>query len=136
MYITELSAGDKILLKLISGKYAYPELINGEITYRTSNINQKMKASYFIEGEGFIISNENKKIKMSFNSFDSRSCYGIAEVDYNAFQFIYLNEGETNADTVVPKKKLDFDLEEDIEFPHTAPAMQIYRKKIILFWSE
>ena len=136
MYISELSPGDKILFKLIPGKYAYPELNKDSITYKTSNINQKLKAFYLTEGEGFIISNKDKRIDLRFNSFDSRTCHGIAEIDYGAFQFIYLYQGETNSETVVPKRKLDFNLEVDIEFPHTTPTMQIYRKKIDLFWSE
>ena len=136
MYISELSPGDKILFKLISGKYAYPELNRDSILYKTSSTNQKLKSFYLTEGEGVILSNKNKKINVSFNSFDSRSCNGIAEIDYGAFQFIYLYEGETNEKTVIPKKKFDFNLEEEIEFTHTSPAMNIYRKKIDLFWSE
>lgn len=136
MYISELSTGNKIRFKLISGHFAYPELQNNSLVYKTSNISKQESGFYLTEGEGTILSNNNKVISVQFNSFDSRSCHGVAELDYVAFQNIYLYEGETNSETVLPKKIIDFNLEQDLEFPHTAPAMNIYRKKITLFWSE
>lgn len=126
MYITELSTGDKILLKLNSTTPAYPVMIGKVFLYKTGKQYAKKQNIYFTGGTATIIRNSDDVLVLNFVSRSDPSFSGIAEIDYGAINLLYLYEGETNEATVA----------EGLRNKTTAPAMDIYRKKIILRWKE
>ena len=85
-------------------------------------------------GNAIVMSNANKVLVVRFTSNTNSNFEGVAELEYDAIRDIHIWEGETNADTVVQKRKLDFELEIPVEFPHTMPAVKIYKKKVNLIW--
>lgn len=126
MYITELKAGDQILIDLHKSLPAYPTR-SGKVTiYRTGSQYKLGKAVSFSEGEGTVILNSGKVLVMNFSGRVNPSFHGVAEIDYSAVNNLYIYEGETNADTVA----------KGLENKQTAPAMRIYRKKVVLRWQE
>ena len=70
--------------------------------------------------------NDSRVLVLQFSSRVNPSFSGIAEIDYFSIQSLYLYEGETNAATVA----------KGLENKQLAPAMRIYRKKVILKWKE
>lgn len=126
MYITELKAGDEILIDLHKSLPAYPTKEGNVIIYKTGSRYKKGKPVTFSEGEGTVILNSNKVLVFRFAGRINPSFHGVAEVDYSAIQKLYIYEGETNADTVA----------EGLNNKQTAPAMKIYRKKVVLRWQE
>ena len=126
MYITELTAGDEILIKLHRNLQAYPSGTPGNIVYRTGKRYNKGNHVAFIEGTGKVISNTSKVLSIIFSSVVQSSLSGLADIDYHAIREVYLYEGETNATTVA----------KGLNNVHLAPAMNIYRKKVILRWTD
>ena len=121
MYVTELNAGDRILISLSRSTPAYPT--GKPSTYKTGK-KYKRQDIAFTKGTGVVLSNSDKVLTFRFADFYNPSTSGIAAVEYYAISSIYLYEGETNAATVA----------EGLNDPTTAPAMDIYRKKVDLRW--
>jgi hypothetical protein len=121
VYVTDLSAGDRILISLSSSTPAYPT--GDSLIYKTGK-KYKRNAITFTKGTAVVLSNSDKVLTFRFADFYNPSTSGIAAVEYYAISSIYLYEGETNAATVA----------EGLNDPTTAPAMDIYRKKVDLRW--
>ncbi len=126
MYITELKAGDKILITLNKSTPAYPTLLGNSLLYKTGKQYRRKQDAYFNEGTANVLLNSERVLVLTFAGLTNPSFSGVAEIDYSAVKSIYLYTGETNADTVA----------EGLYNKSTAPAMNIYRKKIILKWTE
>ena len=126
MYITELSPGDKILISLSRHAPAYPTRTSPtSIVYKT-NSRYKRHDLTFTKGIGVVLNNVDRVLTIRFSDYYNPATSGIAAIDYNAVASIYLYEGETNAATVA----------EGLNDPTTAPAMEIYRKKVDIRWKE
>ena len=126
MYITELSEGDEILITLGDSTPAYPVLVGKSVIYRTGKRYARKQDVYFSEGTATVLLNSERVLVLRFAGTINPSFSGIAEVDYQAVRSLYLYQGETNADTVA----------KGISDKTTAPAMDIYRKKIVLKWTQ
>ena len=126
MYITELRAGDQILIDLHKRLPAYPTEEGDVIIYKTGFQHKLGKQVTFSEGEGTVLLNNNKVLVFRFSGRTNPSFQGVAEVDYSAVKNLYVYEGETNASTVA----------KGLDNKQTAPAMNIYRKKVVLRWQE
>lgn len=126
MYIYELSAGDKILISLSRQTPAYPTRASPtSIIYKTGKEYKRQEVP-FIKGIGTVLSNADKILTIRFSDYYNPARSGIAAVEYTAVSSIHLYEGETNAATVA----------EGLNDPTTAPAMEIYRKKVDIRWKE
>ena len=127
MYITDLKAGDEILITLSKNLSAYPlRYPSGKIVYKTNVRNAHRESQRFVHGTGKVISNSNNVLKISFTQGWNKSQFsGVAEIDYQAVSLLYLYQGETNASTVA----------KGLDNPATAPPMNIYRKKVVLRWT-
>ena len=126
MYITDLSAGDEILITLTPQYPAYISTVGTKVLYRTGKSYEKSQSIPFSEGEATVIINDSRVLVIRFSDRVKPDFSGVAEVDYFAIQSIYLYEGETNATTVA----------KGLENKQLAPASKIYRKKVILRWKE
>ena len=126
MYITELSVGDKILITLNGKSPAYPVKMGTSLVYKTGKQYARKQDPYFSEGTASVILNSENVLILSFAALVNPSFSGIAEVDYPSVQSLYLYTGETNASTVA----------KGLYNKATAPAMDIYREKIVLRWKE
>ena len=133
--ITELKQGDDIIVTLLRSRPATPTGVGNQIIYCTSN-NYKRTPHEFTGGQAIVLANAGKILRIQFTSRPNANVGGVAELDYAAIQSIYIWEGESNADTVVMKRKLDFELEIPVKFPHTMPPMKIYKKKVNLIWTD
>ena len=141
MRIGELTQGSDIRVKLRSNMPAVPRRVGDQVVYSTELHMKKLLPRKpgdlpFVEGHGTVISNTGNKIKMSFVGLINLNFTGVAEVDYLAFDSVHLWEGETNESTLKRAHKLDFNLEEEVEFKGAVPPMKIYRKKIQLIWTD
>lgn len=141
MRIGELTPGSDIRVKLRSSMPAVPERVGNKVVYSTAThmgkpLPAKQNRLPFVEGHGTVLSNTDKKIKMSFVGLVNLNFTGTAEIDYLAFDSVHLWEGETNESTLKRAHKLDFDLEIEVEFKSAVPPMKIYRKKIQLVWKD
>tara|TARA_A100001515_G_scaffold140438_1_gene136138 strand:- start:182 stop:595 length:414 start_codon:yes stop_codon:yes gene_type:complete len=135
MNITDLKSGDDIVITLLRTRPANPVQVKGDIIHRTKNEFKRTPRS-FTGGEGIVLANADKILTIRFTSNTASNFEGVAELEYEAIRDIHIWEGETNADTVVLKRKLDFELEIPVEFPHTMPATKIYKKKVNLLWTD
>ena len=126
MYVTELKSGDKILITLTKYSPAYPTRAHNSVVYKTGKQYKRAQNKYFNEGTATVLLNSENVLVISFASLSDHSFSGIAEIDYPSIRSLYLYTGETNADTV----------SKGLYNKSTAPPMQIYRKKIILKWTE
>ena len=126
MYITELKAGDKILITLNSSTPAYSTLMGKSVIYKTGKQYRRKQDIHFSEGTATVILNSERVLVLNFAGLTNTSFSGVAEVDYYAVKAAYLYTGETNAATVA----------EGLYNKATAPPMNIYRKKIVLKWTE
>jgi len=126
VYITELNVGDKILITLNGKSPAYPVKVGPSLIYKTGKQYARKQDLYFSEGTASVILNSENVLILSFAALINPSFSGIAEVDYSSVQSIYLYTGETNTSTVA----------KGLYNKATAPAMDVYRKKIILRWTE
>jgi len=135
MNITELKSGDDILITLLRSRPANPVRVREETIHRTKDAFKRTPRS-FTGGKGIVLANADKILTIRFTSNTASSFEGVAELQYEAIRDIHIWQGETNADTVVLKRKLDFELEIPVEFPHTMPATKIYRKKVNLLWTD
>tara|TARA_R110002051_G_scaffold268489_1_gene328539 strand:+ start:253 stop:636 length:384 start_codon:yes stop_codon:yes gene_type:complete len=127
VYVTDLQSGDRILISLVSSSPAYPTRTNteGSIVYKTGRKYKKHELT-FLKGTATILSNISNVLTFRFADFYNPTTSGIAAVDYKSISSIYLYEGETNASTVA----------QGLNDPTTAPAVDIYRNKVILRWTE
>ena len=124
MYITELSAGDKILITLSTATPAYPTRASKDsIVYKTGK-QYKRNDITLLKGVAVVLTNSDKVLTFRFYDFYTPAISGIAAVDYYSISSIYLYEGETNASTVA----------EGLNDPTTAPPVDIYRKNVVLRW--
>ena len=135
MNITDLKSGDDILITMLRPRPANPVMVKDSLIHQTKGSNKRSPQS-FTGGEGIVLSNANKVLTIRFTSNTNSNFEGVAELDYDAIRDIHIWEGESNADTVVLKRKLDFKLEIPVEFPHTMPAVKIYKKKVNLRWTD
>ena len=135
MNITDLKSGDDIVITLLRSRPANEVNVNGNVIYRTKG-HYKRNARSFTGGEAIVMANANKVLTVRVTSNTNSNFEGVAELEYKSIRDIHIWEGETNADTVVLKRKLDFELEIPVEFPHTMPAVKIYKKKVNLFWTD
>ena len=126
MYITDLKAGDEILITLTPQYPAYLTRAGKVVVYKTGKQYKKSQSIPFTEGEASVLLNDSRVLVLQFSSRVNPSFSGIAEIDYFSIQSLYLYEGETNAATVA----------KGLENKQLAPAMRIYRKKVILKWKE
>jgi len=126
VYITELNAGDEILITLNGAALAYPTTQGNTVIYRTGRRHKKSQTVPFNEGEGTVLLNDSKLLVIRFSARTNPDFHGVAEIDYYAINSIYLYEGETNATTVAA----------GLNNKQSAPASKIYRKKVILKWVE
>lgn len=141
MKIGEITPGSDIRVKLRSSMPAISKRVGNKVVYSTAlhmekPLPTKPRELPFIEGYGTVLSNSDKKIKMSFVGLINLNFTGTAEIDYLAFDSVHLWEGETNESTLKRAHKLDFDLEVEVEFKSAIPPMKIYRKKIQLVWKD
>ena len=126
MYITELNIGDKILIELNKSSPAYPTKMGKSVVYKTGKQYARKQDIYFNEGTATVILNDGNVLVLSFAGLVNPAFSGIAEVDYSSVQSLYLYTGETNESTV----------SKGLYNKSTAPAMDIYREKIVLRWKE
>ena len=141
MILAEIPLGSRVRVKLKKRAYAGPQRVGNSVVYSTARHAQaplphKPKGMTFTEGVGTILENSNKKIKMSFIGLVNPDFSGIVEIDYFAFDSVYLWEGETNESTLTRSHKIDFNLVEEIEHKNAMPPMDIYRKEIQLIWKD
>ena len=134
MNITDLKSGDDILITMLRSRPANAINVSGEVIYSTKG-QYKRNSPAFTGGRCTVLSNSDKILKVRFRN-NTNYIEGVAELEYNAIRDIHIWEGETNADTVVSKRKLDFELEIPVENPHTMPASKIYRKRVNLLWTD
>ena len=135
MNITDLENGSDIVITMLRSRPANEVYVNGNVIHRTQGHYKRTPRS-FTGGEAIVMANANKLLTVRFTSNTNSNFEGVAELEYDAIRDIYIWEGETNADTVVMKRKLDFKLEIPVEFPHTMPALKIYKKKVNVFWTD
>ena len=127
MYITDLTAGDDIKISLVDSSPAYPTWDwKGGTVWKTGRRHKNNRSLNFSEGTGHVISNSDKVLRIRFVDAINTVFTGIAEIDYTSISSVYLYEGETNAATVA----------QGLNDPTTAPAINIYRKRVILRWTE
>ncbi len=126
MYVTELKAGDQILITLDRATPAYPTTSGDVVVYKTGKQYKKSQNLHFNQGEGTVILNDSRVLVIRFCDIGNVSFNGVAELDYYAIKSIYLYEGETNAATVA----------EGLNNKQSAPPSKIYRKKVVLKWVE
>tara|TARA_R110002110_G_scaffold201156_2_gene412051 strand:+ start:181 stop:561 length:381 start_codon:yes stop_codon:yes gene_type:complete len=126
MYVTNLQTGAEVLFNLHSSLPAYPVRENNVVIYKTGRQYKKAQEVPLTEGEGTVILNDSKVLVLRFSARTNPSFQGVAEIDYNALKSLYVYGGETNAATVAA----------GLNNKQTAPAMKIYRNKVILRWAD
>jgi len=137
MNIGDLKSGDRILLKVNKVFKPVPRRIGEGMVYETSTSRVSSPSVSFSECKAVVIDhtplNNNAALKIHFISITNSSNTGIAHLNYYSILSIWLYEGETNIDTVVPEEISDA----RNDWPYAAyqlPPMNIYRKKVNLVW--
>lgn len=137
MNIKDLKAGDRILVT-INKIFSPIETRSGNKTiYKTTQAWTAGPRSSFTQCKGTILGHTTlyggPALRVSFVAIPNSNRTGEVIINYFSINSLWLYEGETNIDTVVPKEISD----KRNEWPYTAyqaPPSNIYRKKIKLIW--
>jgi hypothetical protein len=137
MNIRDLKAGDRVYMT-INKLFAPVEKLRGKnLIYETVAAWTSGPRKSFTQCKGTVMRHVEldgfPALEVQFISLIDPSNTGMAQISYHTLVSLWLYEGETNIDTVVPKKISD----ERNEWPYTAyqlPPVNIYRKKIKLVW--
>jgi len=137
MNIRDLKAGDRVYMT-INRIFAPVEKRRGKkIIFETVTPWTTGPKKSFTQCKATVLShttlNQEPALAIQFISIIDPTNIGVAHIAYHAIASLWLYEGETNIDTVVPQKISDA---RNI-WPYTAyqlPPVNIYRKKIKLIW--
>ena len=137
MNITDLKAGDRIYMTINKTFAPTENLIGKQVIFESTPRWTSGARKSFTQCKGTIIQHTTLKgepaLELQFVSLVNPSNTGIARIIYYSIASLWLYEGETNINTVVPKEVS----EKRNEFPYAAyqlPPVNIYRKKIKLVW--
>ena len=127
MYLPDVPVGSNVLLTLHSQHPAWPTREGSRVIHTTSKaVHRSRSDAPFTEGTGTVLENSNLRLTVQFVDRTNPRFFGVARLDYHAIQLLYVYQGETNEETVYG----------DLVNISAVPKMDIYRKKVILRWSE
>ena len=137
MTINDVKSGDRVLVT-INKIFAPVEKIVGKApVYQTTQAWSVGKRSTFTQCKGVVLGRgtlyEGPTLIVQFVAIPNSNRTGVVHINYFAINSLWVYEGETNINTVVPKEISD----KRNEWPYTAyqlPPSNIYRKKVRLIW--
>ena len=137
MNIRQLQAGDRVYVTINKVFSPVERRIGKQVIFETSRSWGSRPGKSFTQCKGSLLShttvNNEPALELQFISLIDPNNIGVARINYFSIMSLWLYEGETNIDTVVPHHIS----EQRNQFPYTAyqlPPVNIYRKRINLVW--
>jgi len=138
MKITELQAGDRVYFVIDKRLKPVQRRVGKKVIFQTPIIFGGSSGRSFTQCTATVVGHTTLEgdvpaLSIYFISTIDPNNQGAAQIAYYSIQRMWIFEGETNIDTVVPKA-----ISEDRDnWPYTAyqaPPMNIYRKHVRLVW--